>query len=309
MKRSVVAVVGPTASGKSRAALALASKWEGEIVNGDSRQVFRGMDIGTAKPSLADRSLVPHHLYDICEPGETYSLARYRSDALAVFDVIWGRGNTPWLVGGTGQYIWSLHEGWTVPAVPPDPALRRRLEEEAARDGVDALHERLKSVDPIAASRIDARNVRRVIRALEVFEATGAGISSVQTKRDPGFDTRVFGLSVDGEELRRRIEERTGRMFESGLVAEVRSLLAQGVPGDAPSMSSIGYAEVLRHLDGEISVEEAKELTIRATRRLARRQRQWFRHSDERIFWASSAPEIDRALAAGHGAAAPEELL
>lgn len=308
MRRLVVAIVGPTASGKSRVALELAPNWAGEIVNADSRQIYRGLDIGTAKPSAAERRRVPHHLYDICGPEETYSLARYGVDARAAFEDIWSRGGVPLLVGGTGQYVWSLLEGWTVPAVPPNAELRRRLEDEAAREGAAALHSRLEAVDPVAAARIDARNVRRVIRALEVFEATGRTISSVQAKRDPGFDSRVFGLRVERDELHRRIEERTGEMFAGGLVAEVRALLDAGVAASSPSMSSIGYAEVAKYLSGEITVEEAAVLTARATKRLAKRQLQWFRPSDERIHWVRAAEEIDRALKLDTGRDAADRL-
>ncbi len=291
--RRVVAIVGPTASGKSAIALDLAQRLGGEIVNEDSRQVYRGMDIGTAKPSAAGRRLVRHHLYDICDPREHYSLALYRQQALAAFDVLWARGTFPWLVGGAGQYVWSLLENWSVPEVAPDQALRARLAAQAERDGAEALHGRLAAVDPAAAERIDARNVRRVIRAIEVYEHTGTPISAWQTKGDPDFEYLLFGIDVPQDVLDERIGGRVDAMFQAGLIDEVRGLLDSGVPPDAPSMSSIGYAEVARHLAGEIPLDEAMELTKRATRRLARRQAQWFRRDDARITWVRDADDID----------------
>ena len=296
--RRLVAVVGPTAAGKSELALALAERFGGEIVNADSRQVYRGMDAGTAKPSRGMRARLPHHLYDIVDPAESYSLARYRRDALATFEDVWARGRAPWLVGGTGQYVWALLEGWRVPEVAPRPALRAELRALAAREGVDALHARLRVVDPEGAERIDARNVRRVVRAIEVWEATGEPIGVRQTKGDPGFDWRALGVDRERDQLVWRINRRTEAMYAGGLVEETRVLLDGGLPPDASALSSIGYAEAVRELRREITREKAIELTKRATKRLARRQRQWFRRQDPRIAWAD-APE------AAAGAVAP----
>ncbi len=296
MARRVVAIVGPTASGKSAIALELARRLGGEIVNADSRQVYRGMDIGTAKPSLADRQRVPHHLYDIIEPAETYSLALYRRDARAAFESCWSRGVTPWLVGGTGQYVWGLLEDWQVPEVAPTAALRAELQCMADQQGVAALHQRLAAVDPLAAGRIDARNVRRVIRAIEVHAVTGIPISTWQHKGTPDFTATVFGIEVAPDELRQRIDTRVLAMFEGGFVEEVEALLARGVPADATAMSSIGYSQVVRFLRGEIARDEAIALTQRATHQFARRQRQWFRSDDPRITWVRAADEIADAL-------------
>jgi tRNA dimethylallyltransferase len=293
MQRRLIAIVGPTAAGKSAIALELARRLGGEIVNADSRQIYRGMDIGTAKPSLDDRRDARHHLYDIADPGETYSLALYRKDARAAFEAIWARGSFPWLVGGTGQYAWALLEDWQVPEVAPQDALRAELTAFAAERGTGALHARLAAVDPIAAGRIDARNVRRVVRAIEVHDVTGTPISAWQAKGKPDFEFLLFGVTAERQELDRRIDQRVEAMFEAGLVVEVRRLLAEGVPADARAMSSIGYGEVVRHLGGEISLEEAKDLTARATRRLARRQWQWFRPEDRRIRWVRTADDID----------------
>lgn len=301
MPRRLVAVVGPTASGKSETALELAGRVGGEIVNGDSRQIYRGMDIGTATPSSEERGRIRHHLYDICDPDETYSLALYLKDARAAMEDIWSRGSFPWLVGGTGQYIWSLLENWQVPAVPPNESLRKELTEMAERHGPDTLHARLAGVDPVAAGRIDARNVRRVVRAIEVFEATGTPISTWQTKSEPDFEFMVLGVAMDREELHRRIEGRTNAMFDAGFVAEVQALLDAGVPPDASAMSSIGYREVLKYLSGEIDLAEARDLTARATRRFVKRQLQWFRPGDERVRWIRSADEAVAGVVAFAG--------
>ena len=292
-----MAVVGPTAAGKSELALALAERFGGEIVNADSRQVYRGMDAGTAKPSRDMRARLPHHLYDIVAPSERYSLARYRRDALAACEGVWARGGAPWLVGGTGQYVWALLEGWRVPEVPPNPALRAALRSLAERAGAEALHARLRALDPEGAARIDARNVRRVVRALEVRRATGEPIGVGQTKGDPGFAWRALGVDRERDQLVWRINRRTEAMFAGGLVEETRALLAGGLPPDASALSSIGYAEAVRELRGEITREKAFELTKRATKRLARRQRQWFRRQDPRIVWADGPEAAADAVA------------
>jgi tRNA dimethylallyltransferase len=296
--RRLVAVVGPTAAGKSALALALAQRFGGEVVNADSRQIYRGMDLGTAKPSPETRTLLPHHLYDISDPADAYSLALYRRDALAVLDGIWARDQLAWLVGGTGQYVWALLEAWQVPDVPPQPELRAALAAVAEAAGADALHARLRGVDPEAAGRIDARNVRRVIRALEVHEVTGKPISIWQTKGSPDFDFRILGVQCEEKELIWRINRRTEAMFATGLVEETQALLEAGVPPDASALSSIGYAEAVRELHGEITREKAIELTKRSTKRLARRQRQWFRPQDPRIAWAEDVDGANAALAA-----------
>ena len=293
MLRRLVAIVGPTASGKSANALELALRLGGDIVNADSRQVYRGLDIGTAKPWVEDRRRVRHHLYDICEPAETYSLALYQRDARAALEEIWARDSFAWLVGGTGQYAWSLLEAWTVPEVPPDTALRAELSAFAAEHGADALHARLAAIDPIAATRLDSRNVRRVVRAIEVFEVTGTPISTWQTKGAPDFEFLLFGIHVPLAELDARIDRRVHDMFATGFVEEVRALLVAGLSPGASSLTSIGYAQVVRHLAGETSIEDAVAETQRATRRLARRQAQWFRKDDKRITWVQDAADID----------------
>jgi len=293
MLRRLVAIVGPTGSGKSAIAIELARRLGGEIVNADSRQIYRGMDIGTAKPTPEERRSVRHHLYDIVDPTDEYSLALYKRDARAMLEKLWEQDTFGWVVGGTGQYVWALLEDWQVPEVAPDPALRASLRAYAEEHGADSLHQRLRSVDPEAADHIDARNLRRVIRALEVHHHTGAPISTWQSKGTPDFEYLLFGIDLPRDELDARIERRVDGMFEAGFVDEVRRLLDKGVPANAPAMSSIGYAEVIRHLAGETSLEEAVAQTKRATRRLARRQMQWFRRDDRRIHRVRAADDID----------------
>lgn len=243
------------------------------------------MDIGTAKPTAEERCAVPHHLFGHVQPDEPYSLGVYREQAMAVFEEIWSRGHVPVLTGGTGQYVWALLENWSVPEIPPDPELRERLERECAILGTEATLRRLQKVDPVAASRIDVRNTRRVIRALEVYELTGRPISQWQTKGDPGFTYQAFAIDIPRAELDERINARVDAMFAAGFEDEVRRLRAQGYGRDLPSMSSIGYAQVFQYLDGEISRQEAIDETKRATRRLARKQCGWFRRQDTRLHW------------------------
>ncbi len=285
MGRKVIAVVGPTATGKTALAIEIARRIGGEIVNADSRQVYRGMDIGTAKPTAAERCAVPHYLFDHVRPDEAYSLGVYREQALAVFHEIWARGHVPVLTGGTGQYTWALLESWSVPEIPPDFELRERLERECEALGTEATLRRLQDVDPVAAARIDVRNLRRVVRALEVFELTGRPISDWQSKGDPGFSYEAFGIALSRPLLDERINARVDAMFAAGFEDEVRRLRSQGYQRDLPAMSSIGYSQVYQLLDGEISREMAIEETRRATRRLARKQAGWFRLQDTRLCW------------------------
>jgi len=282
--KKLIAVVGPTATGKTALAVALGRAVGGEIVGADSRQVYRRMDIGTAKPTPEEQQLV-HHLLDVVEPDEPFSLAQYLELATVALDDIWARGRQPLLVGGSGQYVWALLEGWTVPRLPPQRDLRRSLEERAARNGAEALHRELAGIDPLAAAAIDLRNVRRVIRALEVYEATGRPISYWQQKAPPDWHTLALGLTCPRVELYRRIDDRVDAMIEAGLVDEVRGLLAMGYSPELPSMSGIGYREVCQHLAGELDLPTAVARIKTATHRLARQQATWFRRDDPRIRW------------------------
>ena len=298
--RKLIAVVGPTATGKTALAVALARAIDGEIVGADSRQVYRRLDIGTAKPTPDERALAPHHLLDVVDPDEPFSLAEYLELATAALEDIWARGRQPLLVGGSGQYVWALLEGWTVPRLPPQRELRRSLEERAEREGAEALHRELAHVDPQAAAGIDPRNVRRVIRALEVYQTTGRPISFWQEKAPPSWDTLVLGLACPRDELYRRIDARVDGMMQAGLVDEVQGLLTMGYSRELPSMSGIGYREVCQYLAGELDLSAAAARIKTATHRLARQQATWFRRDDPRIRWldVSLGKSLERTVEA-----------
>lgn len=289
----LLAIVGPTATGKSQLAMRLAIELDGEIINADSRQVYRRMDIGTAKPSPEERGSVPHHLFDIADPAESFSLGVFLREARRIIADIHARRRLPIVVGGTGQYIWGLVEGWTVPEVEPQPAFREAMAAIANDAGPDALVARLASVDPASAAAIEPRNVRRVIRALEVHHVTGRPFSELRRREQPPSDATVLGLDRSDEELDERISGRVDAMLAAGFVNEVRQLLDAGVPRQASSMASIGYPQISAFLAGECSLEAARAETILATRRFVRRQRQWFRRRDARIRWVAG---LDEAL-------------
>ena len=284
-KRRLIAVAGPTAAGKTALATRLAERLGGEVINADSRQIYRGMEIGTAKPTRAERDRVRHHLIDIADPDEPFNLSRYLDLAKDALSDCWSRGTLPFITGGTGQYVWALLEGWQVPRVPPDHALRAELEAQAEREGPQSLLDELAKVDPEYAARVDSANIRRVIRALEVFRRTGRPISACQTREPPDCQTTVIGLSCERDALYRRIDDRVEAMIAGGLVDEVRGLIERGYGCELPSMSGIGYRQVCQHLAGDLSYEEMVARIKTATHRLARRQRQWFRADDPRIHW------------------------
>jgi len=281
----LIAVLGPTATGKTELALRLALAFDGEVVGADSRQVYRGMDVGTAKPTVEQRARARHWLIDVVDPDEEFSLGRYLDLAQAALSDIWSRGRLPVLAGGTGQYVWALLENWQVPRVPPDWSLRRQLEERAGRSGSGVLHADLAALDPDAATRIDPHNVRRLVRALEVVLRTGQPLSACRTRRPPDFQWAAIGLELPVTELYRRIDARVEAMMAAGLVEEVRSLLARGYAPSLPAMSGIGYRQVCQHLNGELMLEEAAARIKTETHRLSRMQRNWFRRSDARIHW------------------------
>ena len=292
----LLAIVGPTAAGKSALAVRLAERFRGEIVNADSRQVYRGMEVGTAAPTASERAAVPHHLYGIVNPDEGFSLARYLSLAAQAIADVHARGNLPVLVGGTGQYVNALVRGWQAPRVPPDPALRERLEAVIAQEGVEAAARELLAADPDAASRIDLRNPRRVVRALEVVAALGSGAHGGRSA--PPYRTLLLGLTTaTREDLYRRIDARVEAMLAGGWLDEVRALLDAGYAATLPAMSSMGYRELTQHLAGEISLDEAARRIKLAHHRLARQQYTWFKPSDASIHW----------LVAGDGVAALAE--
>ncbi|MYB83941.1 MAG: tRNA (adenosine(37)-N6)-dimethylallyltransferase MiaA [Chloroflexi bacterium] len=291
-------IVGPTASGKTAASLELASHARIEIVNADSRQVYRGMSVGTGKPAPAEIASVPHHLIDVAAPDERYNLARFLAEARAAIADVASRGVTSVVVGGTGQYVWGLVEGWHAPAVPPNPQLRSALAEEARLHGSEALHERLRAVDTRSAETIDPRNVRRVVRALEVWHETGAPFSRQRRKSPPGFEPVLLGIAPERAALRQRAAERVDAMLKGGWPEEVRELLSAGYGPELPSFSSVGYREVAAYVQGSATLGETAERIKSATHRLIRRQATWFKATDERIAWNADAGSLaERALA------------
>jgi tRNA dimethylallyltransferase len=294
----IVAVVGATATGKSEVAVALARALDGEIVGADSRQVYQGMAIGTAQPTPAQLAAVPHHLIGFLPPDARFSLGEYLERARTVIAAIRARGRLPIVAGGTGQYVWALLEGWEVPRVPPDDALRDALHAYAREHGPEALYQRLREADPDAAAFIDPRNVRRVARALEVIAATGRPFSA-QRRRGPAERAIVIGLRLPYAQLDARIDRRVEEMYRAGFLDEVRALEGAGYGPDLPSMRSIGYPEAWKALRGETSVANAIAATQMATRRLARRQGAWFRAGDPRIVWLDADDVVPgRATAA-----------
>jgi tRNA dimethylallyltransferase len=293
---SALFVVGPTASGKTALAVTLAERFHGEIVNADSRQFYRGMDLGTAKPRPEERARAPHHLIDIADPDELCGLAWFLDHAHAAVRAIRDRDHLPIICGGTGQFIRALLEGWDVPRVPPNPALRAELESILAQDGVQALHAQLTHISPEAAARVDAHNARRVIRAIEIALAGPASDEST-AHREPLDRRLVLGIDVDRRTLYQRIDERVDAMFEAGLVEEVRTLTAEGHGCGAFAFNAIGYLQICDFLAGNSTLEEARSRTKLATHRLARSQSAWFRRADPRITWLDAGPDLEqRAL-------------
>ena len=304
----LVAIVGPTAVGKSELALRLAQRFDGEIVNADSRLVYRGMDVGTGKPSPAERAQVVHHLMDVVDFDETYSLALYLEEASGAIRDVHSRERLPLLIGGTGQYVWALLEGFSAPQVPPNAELRERLEAQARDEGHDALWARLREVDPESAERIDPRNVRRVVRALEVTMESGVPFSQARKKERPPYRSLVIGLTLERAELYRRIDTRVDAMVMAGWPGEVARLLAAGYSPELPAMGAIGYRDMAEYVTGKLSLQWAGDSIKGATHRFARRQYAWFRLSDQRITWLDAASpdafEAASALVSTHLAAA-----
>jgi tRNA dimethylallyltransferase len=287
----LIVIVGPTGVGKTTLAIQLAQALDGEIVSADSRQIYRGMDIGTAKPTPDERAGVPHYLIDILDPDDGFSLAEFQERAYAAIDDVVRRGRLPFLVGGTGQYVRAVVEGWVIPRVPPDPRLRAQLYADVERDGAQALYDRLLSLDPDASELIDRRNVRRVVRALEVCLKTGHPFSTQRGKTPPPYAILRIGLTMEREALYGRIDDRIDNMIAAGLVDEVRDLLAQGYGWGLPSMSSLGYVQLKGVFEGTSSLEEAVALIKKETRRFIRHQYNWFRPTDARIHWLDAAQD------------------
>ena len=294
----VIAVVGATASGKTELSLDLAQRLGGEVVNTDAMQVYRGMDIGTAKLPLAERRGIPHHLLDLLDIHETASVAEFQRMARATIDELRGRGAVPVLVGGSALYTRAVLDRFEFPGT--DEQVRRTLEDELAAAGPAALHERLRSVDPEAAAGILPSNGRRIVRALEVVTITGRPFSASLPQRDYELaHAHQVGVAIDRAALEERIAGRVDAMFEAGFVAEVEGLVARGLRDTRTASRAIGYPEVMAFLAGETTEDEARDRTAAATRRFARRQDSWF-HKDPRITWVdtSDPDRLARAMAA-----------
>lgn len=305
MRPRCIAIVGATATGKTALAIALAEKLGGEVINADSRQVYRGMNIGTAKPTPAEQARARHWLVDIADPDEPYSLVAFLDDARAAFDDIAARGKTPIIAGGTGQYIWALLEGWDVPRVPPDALLRAELVAVAEQQGAAAVARQLAAIDPDAAASIDGANVRRMIRAIEVTRATGRRFSEWQRERVAAPDATVLGLRLSRETLYAHIDARVDAMISGGFEREVRGLIAAGYGCGLRSMSGIGYRQMCAYLAGECTLADAIARMKTETHRLARMQHAWFAEDDARIRWldAASPALVADALAIAVGGA------
>lgn len=288
--------MGPTGVGKTELALHLAGAFPAEVVNADSRQVYRYMDIGTAKPSREQRDQVPHHLLDIVDPDQDFSLALYQEMAYQAIQDVRRRGKLPLLVGGSGLYVWAVVEGWQIPRVAPDRELRRSLVARAQREGATALYEELRKLDPAAASRIDPRNLRRLIRALEVCLKTGRGFSQLGRKAAPTYPILILGLTTRRDELYRRVDSRIDGMVEQGWVEEVAGLMARGFSPHLPAMSGVGYKQIGMYVQGRcIGLATAIQQAKYATHRFARRQYAWFRLSDSRIHWLEIGEGVGEA--------------
>ena len=299
MAAALVAIVGPTASGKSALALRLARERSGEIVSCDSLQVYRGLDVGSAKATRAERAEVEHHLLDVAEPGEVFSAADYARLARAALDAVRARGRLPIVAGGTGLYLRALLVG-LFEGPPRDEALRRRLEALGERFGDERLHRLLGRVDPVAARRIGPRDRVRVVRALEVYRATGRPISQEQGRgSEPlrGYRTLLVGLDPGRDALRLAVLARTRRMLEAGLIDEVRGLVSRGLDPLARPLQAIGYRQALSVLRGEMTVEEAESAIVTATMRFAKRQMTWFRHQAD-VQWFARADEAHEVVLA-----------
>jgi tRNA dimethylallyltransferase len=282
---SVVAILGPTAVGKTELSLKLAMRLNGEIVSMDSRLLYRGMDIGTDKPSIDQRKQVPHYLIDVASPDENWSLAKFRSAALQVIGEIQKRERLPLLVGGTGQYMKAILEGWIPPPKPADLAYRDELTKFVEDHGPEALHMKLREIDPVSAERIHANNIRRVIRALEIYRVMGEPPSKVRRKEPPPFRSLRIGLQLPREQLYARIDARIDEMIHTGLLSEVQELLEAGYGPELPSMSAIGYKQIAEVVTGKMSLDDAIHEMRRLTRQFVRRQANWFKPSDPKIHW------------------------
>lgn len=280
----LIVLVGSTAVGKTSLSLDLCERFDGEIISADSRQIYRQMDIGTAKATYAEQARVPHHLIDICNPDEPYTLAEYQRLAYKTIDDIIRRNKIPFLVGGTALYIRAVVEGLRIPEVPPDPALRTELEAFLNNEGREALFERLQSIDPATAAVIDGKNPRRVLRALEIYLITGKSKISLEGKSPPPYRTLLLGLTRKRANLHARIDRRVDEMLTEGLIEETKRLLAKGYAPHLPALTSLGYREIQAYLAGELTLSEATSKLKTETHRYVRHQETWWRKIDG-IHW------------------------
>jgi tRNA dimethylallyltransferase len=288
-KPKVIAIVGPTASGKTTLGITLAKKFDGEIVSADSRQIYRGMDIGTAKPTQVERSEVPHHLIDICDPDQNYTVADYKADAIIAINDILSRGKLPILVGGTGLYIRAVIENLDIPKTQAHPELRAEIDNEITREGLAAVFKKLIEVDPEAAYVVDSKNPRRVVRALEVARATGEPFTAQRKKGAPLFDTLTLGLNPPPDILRERIDRRIDTMIRNGFINEV-AVLIKKYGTEAPAFNAIGYREIIANMNGALSRDEAIATIKLNTWHYAKRQMTWFR-KDKTVHWITTEKE------------------
>ena len=282
---ALVALVGATATGKTSLGIELALRFNGEIVNADSRLFYRGMDVGTAKPTKEERRGVEHHMIDILDPLGFYSLSDFLRKSRSTISDIDNRGKTPIIAGGSGQYVWGLLEGWAVPEIPPNPELRRELEQMLRDEGIESLQRRLTVTRACNIDKVEILNPRRLVRAIERAIATGDAMGGAGKSNDPPYNALVIGLTAPREHLHTRVEKRNDEMLATGWIAEVKELINCGVTPDLPSMSAIGYRPIMDYLKGAITWETMREQILIGNRRLIGAQNNWFKVRDVRISW------------------------
>lgn len=296
-KERLLVLIGPTAVGKTALSIELAKRLPIEIISGDSMQVYRGMDIGTGKATEEEQQNIPHHLLDIRDPDEPFSVTEFKDRAQTLIRDINQRGKWPLIVGGTGLYVEAVCYNYEFSDAPIDENFRKRLRERAAASGSEELHRELQQADPDAAERIHPNDLRRIIRALEVIELTGEPFSHYQkgARKPSPYDLRIVGLTMDRQMLYKRIEERIDKMLEQGWLEEVKALRNQGYTNEAVSMQALGYKELVQHLEGQLEYSEAVRLIKRNTRRFAKRQLSWFRHMEE-VHWVDITEKRDTEM-------------
>ncbi len=285
ISKPVIFLVGPTASGKTRLSIEIAKSFQSEIISADSRYFYRGMDIGTAKPNSDEMDIIKHHMIDIVEPGETISVAGYKQKVEKIISNLHENQKIPLVVGGTGQYIHSIINNWSMPHIEPDPILREYLEKYALENGKEKLYSYLEKHDPEAAKFIDFRNLRRTIRAVEVILKTGNKFSELRKSNKSIYSQKIIGILWKREELYKRIDERIDEMIQNGFIEEVQKLINAEFNINTPAMSAIGYREIIYYLRGKCSLDEAIILMKRNTRQYVRRQANWFKEDDPSIKW------------------------